>query len=201
MRGLPECFLTERYTTDLEDDFTVVVGVGAARRRPVIQPSDTSRGVTLEQLIADTVAVTNYLRERFGREQIYLMGHPSARSLVRKPPPGSHTNKGLYVGAEGGPCQSTSCVAPPRLGQHLTRVQAWSGADAGPTAGQRTSGDGVPSISCNTCWPLRGWLGWLGWLGCSAGPSVWVRTRHRTGWVASRDAWRRSDGARNRRLQ
>ena len=31
--------------------------------------------MTLEQLISDTLAVTNYLRERFGQEKIYLMGH------------------------------------------------------------------------------------------------------------------------------
>ena len=29
----------------------------------------------MEQLISDTVAVTNYLRDRFGKEKIYLMGH------------------------------------------------------------------------------------------------------------------------------
>lgn len=31
--------------------------------------------LTLEQMIADTMAVTNYLRERFGQEKIFLMGH------------------------------------------------------------------------------------------------------------------------------
>lgn len=31
--------------------------------------------MTLEQMIADTKAVTNYLRGRFGQEKIYLMGH------------------------------------------------------------------------------------------------------------------------------
>jgi pimeloyl-ACP methyl ester carboxylesterase len=31
--------------------------------------------ITVEQLISDTLAVTNYLRQRFGQEKIYLMGH------------------------------------------------------------------------------------------------------------------------------
>ncbi len=31
--------------------------------------------MTLEQMIADTLALTNYLRQRFGQEKIYLMGH------------------------------------------------------------------------------------------------------------------------------
>ena len=31
--------------------------------------------MTLEQMISDTLEVTNYLRHRFGKEKIYLMGH------------------------------------------------------------------------------------------------------------------------------
>ena len=31
--------------------------------------------MTLEQMIADTLAVTSYLRNRFGKDKIYLMGH------------------------------------------------------------------------------------------------------------------------------
>jgi pimeloyl-ACP methyl ester carboxylesterase len=31
--------------------------------------------MTLEQMISDTLEVTNYLRHRFGQEKIYLMGH------------------------------------------------------------------------------------------------------------------------------
>ena len=31
--------------------------------------------MTLEQMISDTLAVTNYLRNRFGQEKITLMGH------------------------------------------------------------------------------------------------------------------------------
>ncbi len=31
--------------------------------------------MTIEQMIADTISVTNYLRQRFGKEKIYVMGH------------------------------------------------------------------------------------------------------------------------------
>jgi pimeloyl-ACP methyl ester carboxylesterase len=72
--GMPDYFLTERYPIALEDDFTVVWwdrrGVGLSYS-PAISPET----LTVEQMISDTMAVTNYLRERFGQEKIYLMGH------------------------------------------------------------------------------------------------------------------------------
>jgi pimeloyl-ACP methyl ester carboxylesterase len=72
--GLPETFLTQKYPTDLEDYFTVVWweqrGSGISYSTDI--PPET---MTVEQLISDTLAVTNYLRNRFGQEKIYLMGH------------------------------------------------------------------------------------------------------------------------------
>jgi pimeloyl-ACP methyl ester carboxylesterase len=72
--GMPEYFLTERYPTGLEDDFTVAWwdrrGAGLSYS-PGIPPGT----MTLEQFIADTVSVTNYLRNRFGKQKIYLMAH------------------------------------------------------------------------------------------------------------------------------
>jgi pimeloyl-ACP methyl ester carboxylesterase len=72
--GLPEYFLTERYPTGLENDFTMVWweqrGAGLSYS-PRIPPET----MTLEQFIADTLAVTDYLRNRFGKEKIYLMAH------------------------------------------------------------------------------------------------------------------------------
>ena len=72
--GMPDYFLTERYPTGLEDDFTVVWweqrGSGLSYSPDI--PRET---MTLEQMISDTLEVTNYLRHRFGREKIYLMGH------------------------------------------------------------------------------------------------------------------------------
>lgn len=72
--GIPDYFLTERYPTDLEDNFTVVWweqrGSGLSYSLDI--PRET---MTLEQMISDTQEVTNYLRHRFGKEKIYLMGH------------------------------------------------------------------------------------------------------------------------------
>ena len=72
--GMPEYWLTQRYPTGLEDYFTVVWweqrGSGISFSADI--PPET---MTPQQMISDTLAVTNYLRERFGQEKIYLMGH------------------------------------------------------------------------------------------------------------------------------
>ena len=72
--GLPEYFLTERYPTGLENDFTVAWweqrGAGLSYS-PGIPPET----MTPEQFIADTLSVTDYLRNRFGKDKIYLMAH------------------------------------------------------------------------------------------------------------------------------
>jgi pimeloyl-ACP methyl ester carboxylesterase len=72
--GLPDYFLTESYPTGFEDLFTVCWweqrGSGISYSADI--PPET---MTLEQMVADTLAVTNYLRNRFGKEKIYLMGH------------------------------------------------------------------------------------------------------------------------------
>ncbi len=72
--GMPDYFLTQRYPTGLEDYFTVVWweqrGSGLSYNTDI--PPET---MTMEQLISDTLEVTNYLRHRFDKEKIYLMGH------------------------------------------------------------------------------------------------------------------------------
>jgi pimeloyl-ACP methyl ester carboxylesterase len=72
--GMPDYFLTEHYPTGLDEEFTVVWweqrGSGLSYSGDV--PPET---VNPEQLVSDTVEITNYLRQRFGREKIYLMGH------------------------------------------------------------------------------------------------------------------------------
>jgi pimeloyl-ACP methyl ester carboxylesterase len=72
--GLPDYFLNEKYPTGLEDYFTVVWweqrGSGLSYSPDI--PRET---MNLEQMISDTLEVTHYLRQRFGKEKIYLMGH------------------------------------------------------------------------------------------------------------------------------
>ena len=72
--GMPDYFLTQKYPTGLEDIFTVVWW---EQRGSGISYSDSipPESMNLEQMISDTLEVTNYLRDRFHQEKIYLMGH------------------------------------------------------------------------------------------------------------------------------
>jgi pimeloyl-ACP methyl ester carboxylesterase len=72
--GMPDYFLTEKYPTGLEDYFTVVWWEqrGSGMSYSPDTPRDT---LNLEQMVSDTLEVTNYLRQRFGQDKIYLMGH------------------------------------------------------------------------------------------------------------------------------
>jgi pimeloyl-ACP methyl ester carboxylesterase len=67
-------FLAEKYPTGLEDYFTVCWwerrGAGLSYRADI--PPET---MTLQQMVADTLAVTDYLRNRFQKEKIWLMAH------------------------------------------------------------------------------------------------------------------------------
>ncbi len=71
--GIPDYFLTHKYPTGLEEYFTVVWwdqrGSGLSYNADI--PDDSKN---LDQFLSDTKEVTNYLRTRFGKEKIYLMG-------------------------------------------------------------------------------------------------------------------------------
>lgn len=72
--GSPEIAFTQDYPTGLDRLFTVCwweqrgSGLSYSRRIP-------KSAMTIEQMMDDAIAVTNYLRNRFGKEKIYLMGH------------------------------------------------------------------------------------------------------------------------------
>ena len=78
--GMPEYFLARRYPTGLEAEFVVCWweqrGAGLSYR-PGMSPESVSVG----QLVADTLALTNDLRRRFGKDRIYLMGHSGGSFL------------------------------------------------------------------------------------------------------------------------
>jgi pimeloyl-ACP methyl ester carboxylesterase len=71
--GLPDHFLNDRYPTGLDEIFTIVWweqrGSGLS-----FHPDMAPQALTPEQLVADTVALTNHLRARFSQDKIYLMG-------------------------------------------------------------------------------------------------------------------------------
>jgi len=65
---------------DLTEDF-VVVGWdqrGTGKSYPALSPIQT---LTLDQAVADTIELTDYLRQRFGEEKIYLMGESWGTTL------------------------------------------------------------------------------------------------------------------------
>jgi pimeloyl-ACP methyl ester carboxylesterase len=78
--GMPDYFLSRTHPVGLEEAFTVCWweqrGSGLSYREDI--PAET---MTEEQLIADAIAVTDYLRNRFGQDRIYLMGHSGGTFL------------------------------------------------------------------------------------------------------------------------
>jgi proline iminopeptidase len=69
-----------RRDVTLEQDFTVVAWDqrGAGKSYGALDPTDT---FTTNQLVADTVEVTSYLRDRFDQEKIYLVGQSWGSTL------------------------------------------------------------------------------------------------------------------------
>ena len=57
----------------LEEDFVVVTfdQRGTGKSYDQLEPTST---LTLDRAVADTIEVTNYLRDRFGQDKIYLLG-------------------------------------------------------------------------------------------------------------------------------
>ncbi|HSJ83186.1 MAG TPA: alpha/beta fold hydrolase [Acidimicrobiia bacterium] len=69
-----------RRDVTLEQDFTVVAWDqrGAGKSYSALDPVDT---FTVDSLVADTIAVTNYLRDRFDESRIYLVGQSWGSTL------------------------------------------------------------------------------------------------------------------------
>jgi pimeloyl-ACP methyl ester carboxylesterase len=69
-----------RRDVTLEQDFTVVAWDqrGAGKSYSALDPVDT---FTVDALVADTIAVTNYLRDRFDESRIYLVGQSWGSTL------------------------------------------------------------------------------------------------------------------------
>lgn len=78
--GMPVYFLTEKYPTHLEDNFTIVWW--DQRNCGISYHSGSSQNAaTIAQLVDDTIKLTKYLLNRFGKEKIYLMGHSGGTFL------------------------------------------------------------------------------------------------------------------------
>lgn len=72
--GMPEYFLDELHPTGLESRFTVCWweqrGAGLSYS-PGMDPGD----LTVDRLVSDALEVADYLRSRFNKEKIFLLGH------------------------------------------------------------------------------------------------------------------------------
>ncbi|MEP7091022.1 MAG: alpha/beta hydrolase [Nocardioidaceae bacterium] len=71
--GGSELGAMRRHSQALEDDFVVVTldQRGAGKSYDQLDPTST---LTLDRAVADTIEVTNYLRDRFGHDKVYLVG-------------------------------------------------------------------------------------------------------------------------------
>lgn len=69
-----------RQDVGLEEDFVVVTWDqrGAGKSYAALDPTDT---FTLDQMVSDAIAVTEYLRDRFGSDRIYLVGQSWGSTL------------------------------------------------------------------------------------------------------------------------
>lgn len=78
--GIPAYFLEQQYPSGLEREFVVayIEYRGTSLSYDPNTPHDT---MTTQQYIADAVAVTDYLRDRFGQDRIYLLGHSFGTSI------------------------------------------------------------------------------------------------------------------------
>lgn len=78
--GVPQYFLNESYDNRIEDYFTVCwweyKGEGIS-----FSSSYKPEDITLDGLKEDAMEVTEYLKERFGKEKIYLMAHSGGSPL------------------------------------------------------------------------------------------------------------------------
>ena len=78
--GGSELGAMRNHLSELEEHFTVVTWDqrGTGKSYAQLDPAST---LTLERTVDDTIAVTNYLRDRFGQEKIYLLGQSWGTTL------------------------------------------------------------------------------------------------------------------------
>lgn len=121
--GMPTYFLNRQHPTGLEEDFTAVWweqrGAGLSYSPDI--PPET---MTVEQFIADTLAVTDYLRGRFGKEKIYLMGHSWGSFIGIQAAARAPERYGAYIGV----AQMTNQLASEALAYaHMVQLARESG--------------------------------------------------------------------------
>lgn len=79
--GFPNYFLFEKYKPNFEDYFTVCYW--EQRGGGLSYSSGLSiESITLDQLVSDAIEVSNYLRDRFKKEKIYIMAWSGGTTIA-----------------------------------------------------------------------------------------------------------------------
>jgi pimeloyl-ACP methyl ester carboxylesterase len=139
--GMPDHFLTDRYPTGLDEIFTVVWweqrGSGISFR-----PDMSPESVNPEQLIADTLALTDYLRARFHQDKIYLMGRSGGTFLGIQAAARAPERYHAYIAV----AQISHQIESERLAHHymLTRYQEQGNQKMAQHLASAPVGDKVP---------------------------------------------------------
>jgi pimeloyl-ACP methyl ester carboxylesterase len=78
--GQSDIGYTRAYMPTMEDDFVFAVWDqrGSGKSYAALDPADTW---TLDRAVADTIELTNYVRQRFGQNKIYLFGNSWGSTL------------------------------------------------------------------------------------------------------------------------
>jgi len=95
--SFPNFFLFEKYQPGLEEHFTVCYWEqrgGGLSYSPEI-PLET---MTFEYLISDALEVTDYLRQRFAKEKIYMMAHSGGTAFAIQAASRSPEKFNAYIG-------------------------------------------------------------------------------------------------------
>jgi pimeloyl-ACP methyl ester carboxylesterase len=139
--GMPDHFLTDRYPTGLDEIFTVIWweqrGSGMSFR-----PKMSSESVNPEQLIADTLALTDYLRARFHQDKIYLMGRSGGTFFGIQAAAQAPERYHAYIAV----AQISYQIKSERLAHHymLARYQEQGNQKMAQRLASAPVGDGVP---------------------------------------------------------
>lgn len=95
--AFPEYFLFEKYPVGMEDYFTICYweqrGGGISFSSEVNMES-----MTIQQFASDAIEVTNYLRNRFNKDQIFMMAHCGGTAFAIKAVESSPQLFKAYIG-------------------------------------------------------------------------------------------------------
>jgi len=141
--GMPDYFLTRRYPTGWDELFTVVWWEqrGSGLSYSADTPPET---ITTDALIADTHALTDWLRRRFETDRIYLLAHSGGTFIGIQAAARAPHLYHAYVGVEQMCCQAESELLAYEYMLDRFREQGNARMVARLEAAPVTPGGGIP---------------------------------------------------------